>query len=115
MGKVRAIAALATLAAGLIGGPVALGWLGMNPLVLLDLTVVDDGSALLGALTLVGWLAWASFAASVVAEVVNAVARRPVIRIPLLGGVQALVAGLVVAAFSMLLAAAERVTLARPP
>ncbi len=104
MGKVRAIAALAALAAGLIGGPVALGWLGMNPLVVLDLTVVDDGSALLGALTLVGWLAWASFAASVAAEVVNAVARRPVIRIPLLGGVQALVAGLVVAAFSMLVA-----------
>lgn len=56
---------------------------------------------MLAGLTVAGWLAWAAFVLSVLAEAVNLIGRRSSpLRIPLLGGFQSLVGALVVAVLS---------------
>ena len=58
----------------------------------------DDGSLLLALLTVAGWLAWLAFTLATAAEVVRfASGNRFVVDLPLLGGLQALCAGLVLA------------------
>jgi nucleoid-associated protein YgaU len=58
----------------------------------------DDGSLLLGAITLIAWVAWASFTVSVIAELTASARHLSVPRLPLLGGPQRLAATLVTAA-----------------
>lgn len=101
MTRLRAVAA-ALLLLTIVGGvPVALWLWGVSPLRLADLARPDDGSAVLAGLTVAGWLAWAAFVLSVLAEAVNLIGRRSSpLRIPLLGGFQSLVGALVVAVLS---------------
>nr|WP_294695822.1 LysM peptidoglycan-binding domain-containing protein [uncultured Friedmanniella sp.] len=74
----------------------------------------DDGSVLLGLITGVAWLAWAVFAASVLAEVLAVATRYRVrVRLPGLGGPQRVAAGLVLAVLA--LAAAPAVPHVGPP
>ena len=108
MRTLRGLGALALLLALLIGIPVALIALGGNPLPELDalrqaLTGVDyGGRVLMGTiLPLIGWAAWASFALSVVIELI-AQARN--VRAPQLKGLsaqQALAGGLVAAVLAI--------------
>ncbi|MFT3971472.1 MAG: LysM peptidoglycan-binding domain-containing protein [Micropruina sp.] len=101
MTRLRAVGAALSLLAIVAGVPIALWWWGVSPARLADLVRPDDGSAVLAALTLVGWLAWSAFALSVVVEAINLVGRRALpLRIPLLGGVQSVAGALVVAALS---------------
>lgn len=101
MTRLRAVAA-ALLLLTIVGGvPVALWLWGVSPLRLADLARPDDGSAVLAGLTVAGWLAWAAFVLSVLAEAVNLIGRRSSpLRIPLLGGFQSLAGALVVAVLS---------------
>ncbi len=110
MTRLRAAAA-AVLLLTIVGAvPVALvGW-GVSPAALGDLTRPDDGSALLAAFTLAGWLAWLAFTVSVSVEAVNLIGRRAVpLRIPLLGGVQSIAGALVFTALSSVVAPAAAV------
>ena len=62
----------------------------------------DDGSLLLAILTLAGWLAWLVFTLATAAEVVRyASGNRFVVNLPLLGGLQAACAGLVLAVVAL--------------
>lgn len=100
MRRTRALGALLVLALGLLGAPVALALWGRLPTHWAVLGRPDDGALLLAALTVLGWLAWLAFAASTVAEVVGLVARRHV-RIPLLGRLQQVSAGLLLAVLAL--------------
>ena len=109
---VRGFFALIVLLAGLVGIPLALLALGGNPLparltgaaVLRALFRPDDGTVLIGLITIVGWIAWLVFALSVLTEMV-AVLSRQRIRIPLPGldGVQRGVGVLVVLVVAMVI------------
>ena len=106
--RLRGLAALLVMLALLIGIPVALHALRGNPLpdtgtdlpALLDrLTAPDtDGSLFLGALTWLGWLAWASFAVSVLLETIAQVRGLPTPHLPALGPQQRAASALVAAA-----------------
>ena len=62
----------------------------------------DDGSLLFALLTVAGWLAWAAFTLATVLEIIRQTSgRRFVPDMPLLGGLQALCAGLVFAVVSV--------------
>ena len=62
----------------------------------------DDGSLLLAVLTIAGWIAWAAFALATSLEVVRLLSRnRFVVNLPLLGGLQAVCAGLVIAVVAL--------------
>ena len=108
---VRGVASLATLFALVVGVPLLLVVLGGNPLPQdRSLTALgrallrpDDGSVLIGLVTVVGWLAWLVFAGSVLAELINLL-RRPhhPVRLPGLGGVQRWTAGLMLAVLALL-------------
>ncbi|SCL38043.1 LysM domain-containing protein [Micromonospora pallida] len=83
--------ALVVLGAVLVGGPVALVALAGNPLPAevptLDtigtvLTSRDDGQLFLRALAVLGWFGWATFAFSVLVELVAQVLRRPAPKLP---------------------------------
>ena len=101
MNRVRSIGAAVVLAAIVIVTPVALWVWGVPPGRVTQLLRPDDGSALLAVLTLVGWLVWAAFTASVLIEVINLIGRRAVpLRLPLLGGVQSVAGALVFAALA---------------
>ena len=101
MARLRAAAAAAVLLLIVGAVPVALLLWGVQPAALGNVTRPDDGSALLGALTLVGWLAWLAFTVSVVVEAVNLIGRRAVpLRVPLLGGMQTVAGALVFAVLS---------------
>ena len=72
-------AALAALVAIVIGAPALLLWLGADPLpdqvpsldrIVEVLTSPDDGRLLMWALSIVGWLAWAVTAVSVLLELI---------------------------------------------
>ncbi|HMQ39184.1 MAG TPA: LysM peptidoglycan-binding domain-containing protein, partial [Micropruina sp.] len=107
MTRLRAAAAAVLLLMIVAAVPAALGAWGVSPATLGDLTRPDDGSALLAALTVVGWLAWLAFTSSVVVEAVNLIGRRAVpLRIPLLGGLQSIAGALVFAALSSVVAPA---------
>lgn len=62
----------------------------------------DDGSLLLAVLTIAGWIAWAAFTLATVLEVVRLLSRnRFMVNLPLLGGLQAVCAGLVIAVVAL--------------
>ncbi len=93
--RLRGLAAMLVMLALLAGIPVALYALRGNPLpdtgtdlsgLLARLTAPDqDGSLFLGALTWIGWLAWASLALTVLLEAVSQLRGLPTPRLPALG------------------------------
>lgn len=99
----RGLGALATLGVVLVGAPFALTAWGRFPSGWGSLARPDDGSLLLGVLTVAGWLAWTAFAASTLVEVARLTDRehRRRLRIPLLGGLQQLSAGLLLAVLAL--------------
>ena len=98
----RGTGALVTLALILVGAPVALAGWGRLPSGWSSLTRPDVGTLLLGVLTVVGWLAWAAFLASTALEAVRLLStRHRGVRLPLLGGLQQLSAGLLVAVLAL--------------
>ena len=109
----RGLTALTVLAVGLVGVPLALAALGGNPLpeaitwesVRQVLLARDDGSILLGLVTLVGWAAWLAFALSVLSELVTLLSRRRVrVNLPGLAGPQRVAAGLLLSVVAMVVA-----------
>jgi len=107
---VRRLGALIVLVVGLIGVPIALALLGGNPwpaslswdAVTGALLQPDDGTVLLGLITVVGWAAWLVFAVSVLVELVSLVSGYRVrLALPGLGGPQRLAASLLVAVFAL--------------
>ncbi|WP_431943098.1 LysM peptidoglycan-binding domain-containing protein [Micromonospora marina] len=88
---VTGLGALVVLVGVLAGGPVALLAFAGNPLpdhlptlaeVGTALTSRDDGRLFLRALAVVGWFGWATFAFSVVVELLAAAVRRPAPKLP---------------------------------
>src|SRR3954468_16868299 len=91
---IRALVAAVTMVAILFGLPLALWFLGAPvlpdavptwPQVVAALSRPDDGRLLLGFLVLVGIVAWAMLALSILAEFASVGARRPVLRVNLPG------------------------------
>ena len=107
----RGIAALLALAVLLVGIPFCLAAFGGNPLPT-GLSWEAAGQALLrpasdrvliGIVAIAGWLVWAAFAASVVAEIANALpGRRVQLRLPGLGLGQKFAAVLIIAVVAMI-------------
>ncbi len=104
------LGAVTGLLLGLVGVPIALLLIGTSTwpdswsvaAVLGALTRPDDGQLLAVLLIVVGWVAWAVFAVSVVAEAIQLLPRSRVrIRIPGLGAPQRLAAMLLVAAIAL--------------
>ena len=109
--SLRGIGALLLLLGVMIGVPAALIILGGSPLPasitwaqLRDaLFTPDDGSILVGLITIIGWLAWAVFTLSVIIELITVVSRHRIrIRLPGLAGPQRAAAGLLVAVATMI-------------
>lgn len=103
----RGLASTALLVALVLGSPAALtvwGRIGeLRGLSLARLTAPDDGSVLLGLATLVGWAAWLVFTVCVLVEAVDlASGSRVRLRVPGLGQVQGLAAGLLVASIALI-------------
>lgn len=100
---IRGLAALAVLVAGIAVAPVLLVVWGRYPSTEWTwLLHPDDGSLLLVLLTGIGWLGWAAFAASTVAEAGRVLSgNRWRLRIPALGGLQGVSASLLFAVLSM--------------
>ena len=103
MRLLRGLGALGALLLGLIGVPAGLVILGGNPVpanlswpaIQSALLQPDDGTILIGLITIAGWLAWLVFAISVIAEVIEwGSGYRIHIRVPGLAGPKRLVAGL---------------------
>ena len=110
MRLIRGLAALVVLVAGLVAVPVVLVVVVGNPLpsdldgarLVGRLTRPDDGSILVGLVTIVAWIAWAAFAASVIVEIIAVLSRQRVrIRLPGLVAPQRLASGLVVAVVAL--------------
>src|SRR5918994_385998 len=110
MRLLRGLGALGALLLGLVGVPAVLIALGGSPVpanlswpaIQSALLRPDDGTILIGLITIVGWLAWLVFAISVIAEVVEwASGYRIGITLPGLGGPQRLVAGLLISVVAM--------------
>jgi LysM repeat protein len=99
----RGLGALAALSLVILAAPVALAGWGRMPVGWpAALTRPDDGSVLLVALTALGWVAWAAFTLSTLAEAVRLFSSGRVrLRIPLLGGLQQLSAGLLLAVLAL--------------
>lgn len=99
----RGLGALVALCLVLVGAPVALSEWGRLPVALpAALARPDDGSVLLLGLTVAGWLAWAAFTSSTVAEAIRLIsAGRLRVRIPLLGGLQHVSTGLLLAVLAL--------------
>ena len=80
---IRGLGSLAVLLLGTAGAPVALAFLGGNPLpdeltwsaVRQALFIPADGMLLVGLITMVGWLAWLVFTLSVISELVSMISR----------------------------------------
>ena len=109
----RGIGSLLLLLGVIIGAPIALIILGGNPLpssiawaeLREALFTPDDGTILLGLVTIIGWLAWAVFALSAFAELITLLSRHRIrIRLPGLAGPQRMAAGLLVAVVTMVTA-----------
>jgi phage tail protein X len=106
----RGIAATLALLLGLVGLPLALVKLGSPWPAGVDwgllgeaLFTPDDGTILLGLLTVAGWVAWLVFAVSVLAELVALASHQRLrIRVPGLAGPQRLAAVLLVAVVAIL-------------
>ncbi|MGW4151579.1 LysM peptidoglycan-binding domain-containing protein [Micromonospora chersina] len=120
------LGALVVLCAVLAGGPVALLAFAGNPLpdhlptlaeVGTALTSRDDGQLFLRALAVVGWFGWATFAFSVLVELLAGALRRPAPRLPGIRRQQRAAAALVGSVALILAAspaAASAATLAAP-
>lgn len=102
----RGIGALAILSGVMIGAPVALLAWGRGPSGWSGLLRPDDGSLLLVVLTAVGWVAWALFTAATTVESVRLLAGVS-LRVPLLGGLQQVSAGLLLAVLALAPASAS--------
>lgn len=110
----RRLGALTILVGLLVGAPLLLLWLGATlpePArsggLIEALLRPDDGSVLLWLVAAVGWLAWASFAVSVLTELVAVATRQRVrIRLPGLAAPRRLAAGLIVAVLALSVAPA---------
>jgi nucleoid-associated protein YgaU len=112
MGRLmRGLGSLAVLLLGTVGAPVALAFLGGNPLpgeltwsaVRQALFVPADGMILVGLITIVGWLAWLVFALSVISELVSIISRKRIrIRLPGLDAPQRYAAGLLISVITMI-------------
>src|SRR4249919_681113 len=107
---IRGLGSLAVLLLGTAGAPVALAFLGGNPLpgeltwsaVRQALFVPADGMILVGLITIVGWLAWLVFALSVISELVSIISRqRTRIHLPGLDAPQRYAAGLLISVITM--------------
>lgn len=106
----RGLGALTLLLLGLVGVPVALVVLGGNPLpssvswetLSRALLRPDDGRVLVGLITVVGWIAWAVFALSVLAELLALISGyRVELRLPGLAGPQRLASSLLIAVLAL--------------
>ena len=108
---IRGLGSLAVLLLGIAGVPLALAFLGGNPL-LHELSwsamrealfAPVDGVVLVGLITIIGWLAWLVFTLSVISELVALVSRQRVrIRLPGLAAPQRFAAGLLISVITML-------------
>lgn len=102
MRMVRAFGALLILLMVVVGVPVLLLAFGAVPpphTWPAALTAPDDGTVLIGLLTVIGWLAWLVVTAAVLSETVAVVSRQRIrIRLPGLGWLQGVAAVLVIAA-----------------
>ena len=107
----RGLASLAVLVLGTGGVPVALAFLGGNPMpdelswsaLQHALFTPVDGTILVGLVTVVGWLAWLVFAVSVISELLAVVSQQRVrIRLPGLDVPQRFVAGLLISVITMI-------------
>lgn len=114
----RALGATVLLMAFLVGAPIAL--IALAPIYLPAtvptlaqlghaLTSPDDGTLLFAVLALIGWVAWAAFTVSVVAEILAGLRRVATPSIPLLGSAQ-WAASRLVASAAVLLALTSTVT-----
>ena len=108
---VRGLGSLAVLLLGTAGVPLALAFLGGNPLpdelswsaVRQALFTPVDGVILVGLITIVGWLAWLVFTVSVISELVAVVSRQRIrIRLPGLDAPQRFAAGLLISVITMI-------------
>jgi LysM repeat protein len=108
---VRGIGSLAVLLVGTAGVPLALAFLGGNPLphelswsaVRQALFAPADGVILVGLITIIGWLAWLVFTVSVISELVAVVSRQRIqIRLPGLDAPQRFAAGLLISVITMI-------------
>ena len=108
---VRGLGSLAVLLFGTAGVPLALAFLGGNPLpdelswsaVRQALFAPADGVILVGLITIIGWLAWLVFTVSVISELVVVVSRQRIrIRLPGLDAPQRFAAGLLLSVITMI-------------
>ena len=108
---IRGLGSLAVLLIGTGGVPVALAFLGGNPLpeelswsaLHRALFSPVDGTFLVGLITIVGWLAWVVFTLSVISELLAIVSRQRIrIHLPGLEVPRRLVAGLVISVITMI-------------
>lgn len=100
LARLSGLAALLALLGLLLGIPAALLAVASSPLTVdlpgwQDLLSPDDGSLFLTVLVLVAWLAWASFALSVLIEAAAVLRGRPTPRLPVLHLQQRAAAGLI--------------------
>jgi LysM repeat protein len=107
----RGLGSLVVLLLGTAGAPVALAFLGGNPLpeeltwsaVRQALFAPADGMILVGLITIVGWLAWLIFTLSVISELVAVMSRQRIrIRLPGLDVPQRYAAGLLISVITMI-------------
>lgn len=115
----RSLAATALLVALVLVAPTALlTWGRLDALARLGpsaLLTPDDGTVLLGFVTLVGWVAWFVFTLCVVVEAVAMATRwRVQPRLPGLSAVQGVAAGLLVASVALISPLSHRVAPAAP-
>jgi hypothetical protein len=108
---IRGLGSLAVLLLGTVGVPVALGFLGANPLpedfswsaIQQALMTPADGMILVRLITIVGWLAWLVFTLSVISELLAIVSQQRVrIRLPGLDAPQRFAAGLLISVITMI-------------
>ncbi|HEY6683426.1 MAG TPA: LysM peptidoglycan-binding domain-containing protein [Propionibacteriaceae bacterium] len=107
----RGLGSLAVLLIGTGGVPVALAFLGGNPLPMelswsamrRALLTPADGMILVGLITVIGWLAWLVFTLSVISELVAIASQQRVrIRLPGLEAPQRFAAGLLISVITMI-------------
>src|SRR5215203_2685348 len=110
MRLIRGFGALAVLLLLLIGVPAALVALSGNPLpdevswesILRALLSPDDGTLVLALISVIGWIAWLTFAISTLVEAMDLMSSHQIrLRLPGLAGPQRLVAGLLLSVIAM--------------
>lgn len=120
----KGVGALLLLVAAVVGLPYALAVFGGNPFpggfswaaVQRALLTPDTGQVLVGLVTIIGWVAWAVFTTSVVAELVTVLSKQRIrIRLPGLHATQRVAGTLVVLIIAMLAVTPEPPTAAAHP